>query len=132
MIGQTLGELVARLQALRGVLAALAVAFVVALLYGRSGAVGNPGYGAPIAGVQMGVYQRGVGMGWESAYSLWPLLAQHGGGRRWCRGTASWLLIRRREVRPGIEAMRVTITTEVSAYRTRDDGSVSGFAMLAA
>ena len=52
----------------------------------------------------MGVYQRGVGMGWESAYSLWPLLGSMVVVSLLC-GTASWLLIRRREVRPGIEAM---------------------------
>lgn len=103
MIGQTLGELAARLQ-VRGVLAALAVAFVVALLYGWLVPSGIRDTVDRLLAFMMGVYQRGVGMGWESAYSLWPLLGSMVVVSLLC-GTASWLLIRRREVRPGIEAM---------------------------
>lgn len=103
MIGQTLGELAARLQ-VRGVLAALAVAFVVALLYGRLVPSGIRDTVDRLLAFMMGVYQRGVGMGRESAYSLWPLLGSMVVVSLLC-GTASWLLIRRREVRPGIEAM---------------------------
>lgn len=103
MIGQTLGELVARLQ-VRGVLAALAVAFVVALLYGWLVPSGIRDTVDRLLAFMMGVYQRGVGMGWEFAYSLWPLLGSMVVVSLLC-GTASWLLIRRREVRPGIEAM---------------------------
>lgn len=103
MIGQTLGELAARLQ-VRGVLAALAVAFVVALLYGRLAPSGIRDTVDRLLAFMMGVYQRGVGMGRESAYSLWPLLGSMVVVSLLC-GTASWLLIRRREVRPGIEAM---------------------------
>lgn len=103
MIGQMLGELAARL-GMRGVLAVLAAAFVAALLYGRlvpmevKDAIGR------MAAFMMGVYQRGSGMARESAYSLWPLLGSMVVVSLLC-GTASWLLIRRREVRPGIEAM---------------------------
>lgn len=103
MIGQTLGELAARLQ-VRGVLAALAVAFVVALLYGWLVPSGIRDTVDRLLAFMMGVYQRGVGMGWEFAYSLWPLLGSMVVVSLLC-GTASWLLIRRREVRPGIEAM---------------------------
>lgn len=103
MIGQTLGELAARLQ-VRGVLAALAVAFVVALLYGRLVPSGIRDTVDRLLAFMMGVYQRGVGMGLEFAYSLWPLLGSMVVVSLLC-GTASWLLIRRREVRPGIEAM---------------------------
>ena len=85
-------------------LAALALAFVVALLYGRLVPSGIRDTVDRLLAFMMGVYQRGVGMGWESAYSLWPLLGSMVVVSLLC-GTASWLLIRRREVRPGIEAM---------------------------
>lgn len=85
-------------------LAALALAFVVALLYGRLVPSGIRDTVDRLLAFMMGVYQRGVGMGRESAYSLWPLLGSMVVVSLLC-GTASWLLIRRREVRPGIEAM---------------------------
>lgn len=57
-----------------------------------------------MAAFMMGVYQRGSGMARESAYSLWPLLGGMIVISVLC-GAVSWMLIRRREVRPGIEPM---------------------------
>lgn len=85
-------------------LAALAVAFVVALLYGRLVPSGIRDTVDRLLAFMMGVYQRGVGMGRESAYSLWPLLGGMIVISVLC-GAVSWMLIRRREVRPGIEPM---------------------------